>query len=97
MKCALVVVAAVFVYQFCVHQYLESHPVYICQHPDGIINLTPYANLSGDTRYASCHACTNALNIIRISAGFHCKMGMVLPISTTLVRHFISITVGMHM
>ena len=26
--CALVVVAAMYVYLFCAHQYLESHPVF---------------------------------------------------------------------
>ena len=26
--CALVVAAAMYVYQFCAHQYLESHPVF---------------------------------------------------------------------
>ena len=28
-KCALVVVAAMFVYQFYVHLYLASHPVFV--------------------------------------------------------------------
>lgn len=76
-----------------------GEPSCICQHPDGIINLTPYANLTGDARYAFFNMlhCNSVLAYYRIFAGSHYRMGVVLLIITILVRHFICITVGTHM
>ena len=61
----------------------------------------PYSLCKSNWKCNVCHFIVMLLHysaiIVRIFSGSHCRMGVVLLTTTTLVKHFISITVGMHM